>query len=180
MRTNETYDKLTAIPHGMHKVDRSIRWSTTCYGCRPKDEGGMFIRAYYTTDDYCVGIARTDAVKNGFPGVQHGGVVGTYLDEVLWRQTRREDPRVDAMTVETQINYWAPVPEDTDLKIVALPAEVDGRHYYVEGGIFLPDGKIAATAKIHYICLKIDSELSEEEQNRDTKPVETELEEVYF
>ena len=47
-------------------------------------------------------------------------------------------------------------------------------------GIFLPDGKIAATAKIHYICLKIDSELSEEEQNRDTKPVETELEEVYF
>ncbi len=180
MKTNETYDKMAAIPHEMHKVDRSIPWSTTCYGCRPKEQGGMFIRAYYTTDDYVVATATTEEVKNGFPGVQHGGVVATYLDEVLWRQTKREDARVDAMTVETQLNYWKPLPENTEIRIVALPAEVDGRHYYVEGAIYLPDGSIAATAKIHYICLKLNDEISMEEQKREMRPVETELEEIYF
>ena len=180
MRTNETYDRLAAIPHGVHKVERSVRWASTCVGCRPKDQGGLCIRVYYTEDEYAVGIARTEEAKNGFPGVQHGGIVALYLDEVLWRQTKREDFRVDAMTVETHLNYWAPLPENTDIKVVAFPAEVDGRHYYVEGGILLPDGTIAATAKIHYICLKVDSELSEEEQNRETNPVEVELDEIYF
>ncbi len=180
MKTNETYQKLEAIPHGRHKGARAIPWASTCYGCRPKSQGGLQIRCYYTEDEYTVGLAHTEELKNGFPGVQHGGIIGAYLDEVLWRETKRLDGKIDAMTIETQLNYWAAVKEDIDLTIVALPAYVDGRHYYVEGGIFLPNGQIAATAKIHYISLKTQSSVSIEEQSRKIRPVEQELEEIYF
>ena len=180
MRTNETYDRIASIPHGMHQVEKPIPWSATCYGCRPKDQGGMFIRAYYTTDGYVAALATTDELRDGFPGIQHGGIVATYLDEVLWHQTTREDPRVVAMTVETQLNYWKPVPENTQIRIIALPAVVEGRHYFVEGAILLPGDIIATTAKIHYVCLRLDEGLCSEEHSRKKNPVEEELKEIYF
>lgn len=180
MRTSKVYDKFAARTPGIHKVTESIPWRETCFGCRDEAHGGLHIRAYYTEDDYVCGIARTDANHDGFPEVTHGGVLATYFDEVCWHQTKRVDRSIDAMTLEESVHFWHPVKQGEDIKIVAFPAEEEGRHYYVEGAILLSDGTIAATAKVHYLCIRNDNKIAEEEHVRLLHPSDAVLEEIYF
>ena len=63
---------------------------------------------------------------------------------------------------------------------MAFPAEEEGRHYYVEGAILLSDGTIAATAKVHYLCIRNDNKIAEEEHVRLLHPSDAVLEEIYF
>lgn len=164
----------------MHEVYESIPWRETCWGCRDKEVGGLHVRAYYTTDGYAVGLARTDENLSGFPGATHGGVIAAYLDEVLWHQTKRDNFHIDAMTVHEEIDFLAPVPEGSSVTVVALPAEINGRHYYVKGALLLEDGTVAATGSAHYIQLKTDNKISEEEKRRILHPSDSELKEVFF
>ncbi|MBQ9632302.1 MAG: hypothetical protein IJV04_05240, partial [Lachnospiraceae bacterium] len=127
-----------------------------------------------------VGLAKTDENLSGFPGATHGGVIAAYLDEVLWHQTKRENFHVDAMTVHEEVEFLAPVPEGAEVTVVALPAEVDGLHYYVKGALLLADGTIAATGFAPYIRLRSENRISAEEKVRILHPSDAELEEVYF
>ena len=138
------------------------------------------MRAYYTTDGYAVGLARTDENQDGFPDCTHGGIIASYFDETLWHQTKRDNFHIDAMTVHVETDYFKPVPQGTDVTVVALPARIEGRHYYVSGALLLPDGSIAATGSAHYICLKTDNKISAEEQRRILHPSDCERKEVYF
>ena len=180
MKTNEIYEFFAARTPCMHEVWQSIPWRQTCWGCRPKEVGGLNVRAYFTTDGYCVGFAKTDENLSGFPEVTHGGVIAAYFDEVLWNQTKRESIHIDAMTVHEEVDFFKPVPEGSDVTIVALPLEKEGRHFYAKGALLLSDGSIAATGKVHYIRLKTDSEISAEEKKRILNPSDAVLTEVFF
>ena len=180
MITNEIYEYFAARTPCMHKVCESIPWRRTCYGCRSKEVGGLHVRAYFTTDGYCVGLAKTDENLSGFPEVTHGGVIAAYFDEVLWNQTKRDNFHVDAMTVHEEVDFFRPVPEGTDVTVVAMPAVIEGRHFHVSGALLLPDGEIAATGRAHYIRLKTNSGISAEEKKRIIYPSDAVLDEVWF
>lgn len=149
-----------------HRIKASIPWSQTCFGCNQEATTGIGMRAFITEDGYVVGLCRTNASHEGYPGVIHGGIVSTYLDEVLWHATRVAQPDLLAMTAEMTVCYKRPVPSDTQVRIVGEPAIIDGRHIFVNGYVLLPDDEIAATACIHYIAVKQDNRLHKDEPAR--------------
>ncbi|MGN0159541.1 MAG: PaaI family thioesterase [Brotaphodocola sp.] len=153
-----------------HRIKESIPWSETCFGCNGGTNEGIGMRAYISEDDYVVGICDTKELHQGFPGVIHGGIVGTYLDEILWHATRLKNPDLIAMTVEMTVRYKKPVRPGMRLRVVAEPAKFDGRHIYVNGYILLPDDTIAATAETHYIEVRQDAPLNQEERTRQKHP----------
>lgn len=137
-----------------HNIVSQFPSSTTCFGCNDGPAEGTGVRAFLTEDGYVVSKLTTKECHQGFPNVTHGGIISTYFDEVLWFATLVEDPSVSAMTVEMNIKYRKPVPTGTEIRIIAEPAVIEGRHYYVDGYILLPDNEVAVTAKTHYIALK--------------------------
>lgn len=164
-----------------HKVIYQFPSSDTCFGCNDGPAEGTGVRAFLTEDGYVVCKLRTKECHQGFPEVTHGGIISTYFDEVLWFATLVEDPNVSAMTVEMNIKYRKPIPTGTEIRIIANPAVIEGRHYYVDGYILLPDGEIAVTAKTHYIALKRDNEHAQNEHIRDRSVIKDfDLESIEF
>lgn len=149
-----------------HRVVKSIPWSETCFGCNEALPGGLGVRAYITEDGYVVGLCASRPEHTGFPGVTHGGILSTYFDEVLWHATRIQDPDTVAMTVEMNVHYMKPVYPGQQLRVVGLPAKIEGRHIYVDGYILLPDDQVACTARCHYVIVRAENGLNGEERDR--------------
>ena len=180
MIRDEFYESLKERTPKEHRIVKRIPWRETCFGCRSKANGGLFVRTYILEDGIIAGIAETDTQHDGYPHVTHGGVLSTYFDEVLWQQTKREDPKVNTMTIEMSVRYWHPVPENVEVKIIAYPAEIDGRHYRVHGGIILSDGTVAATASVHYLTIPRDGMISKNEYARIMHDWTDDRESIYF
>ena len=160
------YPKIERVEVRAHKVAQRIPWSETCFGCNEALPGGLGVRAYVTEDGYVVGLCTTKPEHTGFPGVTHGGILSTYFDEVLWHATRVLDPGTVAMTVEMAMHYLKPVHPGQALRVVGLPAQIEGRHVYVDGYILLPDDSVACTARCHYVIVRAKNSLNEEEHVR--------------
>lgn len=160
------YPKIEWVEVRRHKVVQRIPWSETCFGCNEALPGGLGVRAYVTEDGYVVGLCTTKPEHTGFPGVTHGGVLSTYFDEVLWHETRVLDPGTVAMTVEMAVHYMKPVHPGQELRVVGMPAKIEGRHVYVDGYMLLPDDSVACTARCHYVIVRAENGLNEEEHSR--------------
>lgn len=148
------------------KIVKSIPWRETCFGCYEGPSEGIGMRAYIAEDGYVVGICKTKEAHQGFPGVVHGGILATYMDEVLWHTTKAQDENTSAMTVEMNMKYYQPVIVGQEVRIAAKPARFEGKHIYTEGYLLLPDDSIAAKATAHYIVIRKEHFLNGPEKER--------------
>jgi len=82
----------------------------------------------------------------GYPGVVHGGIVASMLDEVTGRTFMEDDPPRFMVTARLSIRYRRPVPVDQPLRLVGLAGKDDGRVAYATGQIFGPEGTLLAEA----------------------------------
>ena len=148
-----------------HKVNRALPASLTCFGCSDGPSECLGIRAYRMEDGSACAKLHTKLSHQSFPGVIHGGIVASYMDEIAWYSTWEDDyMKQTAMTAEISVKFLAPVPPETDITLWASPAQLDGRHCYIDCKTILEDGTLAATARVHYIILKAkgDDDLKEE------------------
>lgn len=100
------------------------------------DNGRDEVYADYTvSEDY-----------QGYPGVVHGGVTASILDEVVCRVAMIEDHHHFMMSVKLEVKYRQPVPTETPLHIVGRIVRLRGRLGKAVGELKLPDGTVAAEA----------------------------------
>lgn len=81
-----------------------------------------------------------------YPGIVHGGIVATMLDEVSSRTIFRGDPLRIVVTARLSIRYRKPVPVETLLKLSGHIVEDKGKIITVAGQIQGPDGTVLAEA----------------------------------
>jgi acyl-coenzyme A thioesterase PaaI-like protein len=96
------------------------------------DEGKEFISILYLGDKLC-----------GYPGMIHGGLLATLLDEGLARCSFPALPNKIAMTANLTINYRKPCPAGSFIVLKAKTVKVEGRKAWVEGHIetLVPEGQ---------------------------------------
>ena len=56
-----------------------------------------------------------------------------------------------AMTVEMTVHYMKPVHPGENLRIVGMPAKIQGRHVYVDGYMLLPDDSVLVQRDANYV-----------------------------
>ena len=140
-----------------HKVLYGMPAGRFCFGCRTGESEALGVRVYRMDDGSVASVIHTSAAHQSFKGVVHGGIINTYMDEVLsYAAWDGENYDGVAMTVEMNTKYFAPVPTDTDIRVIGDPPEIDRRHYYIKGRVLLPDDTVAATCELHYIKLRKD------------------------
>ncbi|KAI1456880.1 Thioesterase/thiol ester dehydrase-isomerase [Annulohypoxylon moriforme] len=89
------------------------------------EEGGKsLVSISYLGDELC-----------GHPGIIHGGLLATILDEGLARCCFAALPHKIGMTANLNINYRAPAPAGSYVVLKATTTKVEGRKAWVEGRI---------------------------------------------
>lgn len=123
--------------------------SRMCFICGIQNPIGLHMKLY--NDHEHQQVISTVIIPDqyqSYPGVVHGGIVATMLDEVSGRALLVNGSDDDLMvTMKLEIKYRAPTPTNTPLKVIGRVVSAAGNRAKVEGEIVLPDGTISATAE---------------------------------
>ena len=103
-----------------------------CFGCSPKNSGGLKLK-FERSGDTILAPVKIGKVYESFPGVVHGGIVATILDEVMAQVAYSLDC-LPSMTVGLRIRYLRPMQVDkkytSEAKVISRveqTVEVEGR-----------------------------------------------------
>ncbi len=125
--------------------------SQMCFGCGMENPFGLKLFFYQTDDGRVVTRFTPRDEYQGYPGVLHGGIVSTVLDEVLGRVCIAEGRWM--VTARMEVRYRRPIPLGQPLTVVGEQVESRGRRMVAHGEIRLPDGSVAAEATATFIDL---------------------------
>ncbi|MZD06767.1 PaaI family thioesterase [Streptomyces sp. SID5785] len=127
-----------------------------CFGCGGEQPHGLHLEARAGDGVSVTAEFTVRPAHQGAPGLAHGGLLATALDETLgslnWLM------QTIAVTGRLETDYVRPVPVDTVLHLSAEVTAVAGRKIYstATGRIGGPDGPVAVRADALFIEVKVD------------------------
>ena len=107
-----------------------------CFGCGAANPASLGI-VYTTTTDGAEARVRFGRHHQGPPGIVHGGLLATLVDEAMG--TVPHDGRGVRVTSEMTVRYRRPTPIDTDLVCRAHINDAAARGFTVEATIVASD-----------------------------------------
>lgn len=124
-----------------------------CFACSPHNPLGLRLR--FTRTGLHSVESRYTAPEHvaGAPGVVHGGVQATLLDEVLGVAADTAFPEADApklVTLDFQLRYRRPAPVGRPLCLRGRFLRREGRDVLVEGEIADENGEILTRAEARW------------------------------
>ncbi|MFG2718436.1 PaaI family thioesterase [Streptomyces sp. NPDC048416] len=127
-----------------------------CFGCGDGQPHGLHLAARAGEGVTVTAEFTVREAHQGAPGLAHGGVLATALDETIgslgWLL------RVVAVTGRLETDFARPVPVGTVLHLEAEVTAVAGRKIYsrATGRIGGPEGPVAVRAQALFIEVKVD------------------------
>jgi uncharacterized protein (TIGR00369 family) len=127
--------------------------SRSCFVCGRENPVGLKVR---WENDHAAGEIRgTVEIPehfNGYPGVVHGGIVATLLDETAGRALLLEGGHEDLMvTLKLEVAYRRPTPTATPLRLVGRLRRRTPSRAEAEAELRLPDGTVSASATVRLV-----------------------------
>ena len=121
--------------------------SRQCFVCGVENPVGLHLAFYSHAEGEVMCEVTLPDRYQGYPGVVHGGIVASMLDEVAGRAAMQGDVTRFMMTAKLDIRYRKPVPVGQRLRLVGRLERRRGRLTTVRGEIWLPDGSLGAEAE---------------------------------
>ena len=134
----------------MIKIEE-LRRGEKSFGNGQDNPDGMRLK-FEVTPEKAETILHVEAKFQGWPGVCHGGIVATALDEAMGHSVSGATGSY-SMSAELEVFYLAPVPTMRDLKLTGRVESIDGRKVVTSGEI-KQDDVILAHARGLYITVK--------------------------
>ncbi len=101
--------------------------SKNCFVCGLENPVGLKLVFYDNGEDLVWCNYTFPKHFEGYPGVGHGGIVATILDETVGRVAMIKNPENFMMTVKIEVKYRNPVPLETDLHVTGEMIKHRGR-----------------------------------------------------
>jgi acyl-coenzyme A thioesterase PaaI-like protein len=118
--------------------------SLMCFCCGIHNAAGLRIRFFNAGPGQCVAYVMLGNSHQGFPGIAHGGVTATMLDEAMCRAALSGDSNRLVYTAKMEVRYRKPVPLHTRLILRGVLDKDRGAILTAHGNITLPDGTLLA------------------------------------
>lgn len=122
--------------------------AASCFVCGRDNSVGLHLSFYDDGEDTVSSSFTLDERFQGYPGIVHGGILASVLDEVVGRVAMIGDHHRFMMTVTMKVSYRLPVEINTPLQAVGRIVKIRGRIGKAEGHIRLPDGSIGCEAEL--------------------------------
>lgn len=120
--------------------------SQMCFVCGVSNPIGLKSRFYSVGENQVeLRLTFTDSYQ-GYPGITHGGIIATILDETMGRAVLASNSERLMMTAKMEVKYRLPVPLNTEILFRGVVTKDKGRIAQAEGYAILPDGSIAVEA----------------------------------
>ncbi|ROO90411.1 thioesterase superfamily protein [Actinocorallia herbida] len=122
-----------------------------CFGCGKDVADGLQVERTSSDGTFVHGHFHVGDRHQGAPGLAHGGLLATAMDEILgtaaWSLGRM------AVTGRLETDYRMPVPVGSTVYLKAWCTGVEGRKIYLrsEGRLNDPDGPIAVEAAALFV-----------------------------
>ena len=122
--------------------------ANNCFVCGRHNDAGLHMHFYDNDRDTVCSTHSIDRRYEGYPGIVHGGILASILDEAVGRVAMVGDHHHFMMTGNRKVQYRLPIPSDTEIKVIAKAIRMKGRIGKAHGQIFLPDGSVACEAEL--------------------------------
>lgn len=137
------FDNLTPLAHAAQN---------RCFGCGEANPTGLRLDFLLAPDGTIVCPAAIGDAFEGHPGLLHGGIIATLLDETMSKSVRARG--LTAMTRHMEVDYKRPVPSQTPIRMEGCVVRSEGRKHWVEAHILDQAGKVLASGKGLFIEVK--------------------------
>jgi acyl-coenzyme A thioesterase PaaI-like protein len=120
--------------------------SRNCFVCGRQNDIGLKMTWINDTNKQQIrSVVTIPESFNGYPGIVHGGIVATLLDETSGRAILLDgDTDKLFVTARLDIRYRLPTPTNTPLTVVGWVIKEKGTHARVAAEVRLPDGTVTA------------------------------------
>ena len=130
-----------------------------CFACGVRNNSGLKL-TFWTEGDEIVTEFTPDAHYQGFPGVLHGGILATLLDETLSRTASIEGRWM--MTGRLEVRYRRPAPMGPRLRVTARALSSRSRMVHAEGEVRLADDPSVILADARGVFLRVPPEYQQD------------------
>jgi uncharacterized protein (TIGR00369 family) len=120
--------------------------SRNCFVCGVENPVGLHMKFYETGLGEVEALFEPPEHFQGYPGMLHGGITASALDEVVGRAAMTGDHHRFMFTAKLEIRYRRPVPLGQTLTLKGKMSRRKGKLAFAEGQIVLSDGTVAAEA----------------------------------
>jgi acyl-coenzyme A thioesterase PaaI-like protein len=120
--------------------------SRQCFVCGLENPVGLRLRFYQTAPGEVTAMYTPPEHFQGYPGLLHGGIASTMLDEAAGRAHMGIDPPRFMYTAKLEIKYRRNVALGQQLKLVGKAGRSHGRMAEGWAGIYNPDGELLVEA----------------------------------
>lgn len=162
----------------LHKVISKQANSKDCFICGKENESGLQADFYEIDNKKIVCVFNAKTVHEGHPGILHGGIICSILDETAGRAMSVIDPEISAYTMELNTKYLIPVPSNTKLTAAGWLDEIREKVYIATAEIYLPDGRTAARGRGVYYIIKEEKKVNGDDYYHKVYPSDQDLFEI--
>jgi len=122
--------------------------SDFCFVCGRKNPRGLYMTFYDDGENEVHSEYTVPDEYQSYPGIVHGGVVASMLDEIVGRVAMIGDHHHFMMSVKLEVKYRHPVPTGAPLRVTGRIVKLRGRLGRAVGQIIIPEGIVAAEASL--------------------------------
>ncbi len=128
--------------------------SRMCFVCGRENPVGLHIRFYEDHENQQIVVPLVIPERyQGYPGIAHGGILATILDEATGRALMMaSEGNPFWVTAKLEVKYRKPTPTETPLTVVGWVVKQRRRSAEVAGEIRLPDGTVTVESTGLVIC----------------------------
>ena len=130
--------------------------SDWCFVCGRRNPVGLQMSFYDNDKDEVFSDYTVPAHYQSYPGVVHGGILASMLDEVVARVSMIENPHRFMMSVRLEAKYRLPVPVETPIRIESRIIRLKSRLGKARGQVLLADGRVACEAEMSLANIPTD------------------------
>lgn len=119
-----------------------------CFCCSPVNDHGLHA-SFHVEDKTIIGRFSPPTEYCGYPGITHGGITATLLDEAMtWAATVFTG--TFHFAGEVKVRYRRPVPSDKEIVIRASVIDTNRKVVFTDGQVATPDGVVLAHSEGKY------------------------------
>lgn len=117
-----------------------------CFACGPDHPFGLHMEFDYDPDTHTVSsLIRPGSLFDGFPGILHGGIQATLLDEIaFWGVLARHGK--SGLTKDLQLNYRKKCPTDIPIRAVGSVGLIERHVAAVDVLLENPENQVVFTS----------------------------------
>lgn len=135
---------------------RRLPNSKHCFACGVENEIGLKLVFEADNEGGVVGNYVVAKRFEGYPGIAHGGIVSTLLDEALSRAFLLEDPNRLMYTARLTTRFRRHVPVEQPITLRAWPVKDRQRMGEAKAQVLGADGEVLAEGEALLVALRPD------------------------